>query len=463
MKDLFSAFYSAAKSEWEVAWRDAIFVLDANILLNLYRFPLGTRRELLEIFDNLGDRLWVPFHAALEYQRNRPLVIADQQRKFFEVKSALDAGLDTMTQKLGSLQLATRHSIIDVTPIVNNISTAIDTFKVQLDELKKSSDFGLDSDAVRDRLDLILAGRVGAPLAKDDLAQIQKEGETRFKYLMPPGYLDAVKEKSVPGAQFMYGGLHYEHKFGDLIVWKQIIKHAKQGKLKRVIYLTDDAKDDWWLTINADGPKKIGPRPELREEIRREAGVEFFHMYDTGSFLKFASQYLGRPVPQKSIDEVADILNSSLSDAYNLELGVRSSINSDVGMRIRYWLEQCTQVQVLRTGETLAMMDSKAFEVRIYIAPPGKDVRNLLEATIIDSLVREDHIGHLIVVVGGDEDEDHAGDWFSTDKGSFFGEKYSVVYGTLGREERKSAKEFAVTFKPRFAAGKLGRYLLMLS
>ncbi|MFS2112749.1 PIN-like domain-containing protein [Herbaspirillum frisingense] len=461
MREKFSAFYSVPEDEREAAWSDATFVLDANILLNLYRFPLGTRRDLLEIFDNLGDRLWVPFHAALEYQFSRPGVIAEQQRKFYEVKKALDAGLDTMTQRLGALQLTTRHSIIDVNPIVDKISEAIAVFKNQLDELKKGSDFDLDSDAVRSRLDGVLAGRVGNPLPKEVLGQIQKEGELRFKSLMPPGYLDAGKGGKGDLGPFMYEGLYYERKYGDLIVWKQIIKHAQERKLKKIIFLTDDAKDDWWLTINSEGPKTIGPRPELREEIRREAEVEFFHMYDTSSFLKFASKNLGRAVPQKSIDEVKDIVRSARSEVANVEVEVGTSLNSEVGKRVRTWLQSTGQVpiQVLGHGKAFASINSKMVELSILIVIPGKDVQHLLKNAVIDSLVRKTDFDKLVIIVGGVDDHESAAEWFAREDGRSLGNHYALIYGALESEEEESR----TVFKPQFAAGVLGHYLLLLS
>lgn len=256
MRDIFKAFYRVPEQELKAAWDDATFVLDTNVLLNLYRFPINSRRELLEIFDTLGGRLWVPFHVALEYQRGRLNVISEQQRRFAEVQTVMQAGLDSMRQKLNP-ELSRRHSVIDVHPVLAKLTDVIKAFNGELDALKENSDFDLEKDAVRDRLDVILAGRTGKPISKEKLVQIQKEGELRFKSEMPPGFLDADKDKK-GAASFMYQGLQYEKKFGDLIIWKQIIEHAQEQKLKKIIFLTDDAKDDWWLSVNSSGPKKLG-------------------------------------------------------------------------------------------------------------------------------------------------------------------------------------------------------------
>jgi hypothetical protein len=65
--------------------------------------------------------------------------------------------------------------------------------------------------------------------------------------------------------------------------------------------VTDDQKEDWWLLVKG---KTIGSRPELIEEIRREAGVEKFHMYTTESFLRYSKQHLDVKVEDDAIDEV---------------------------------------------------------------------------------------------------------------------------------------------------------------
>lgn len=95
---------------------------------------------------------------------------------------------------------------------------------------------------------------------------------------LPPGYMDSKKDKDKIGDKYSYGGLVYHRKFGDLTFWKQIIEEAKSRKIKHLIFITDDDKEDWWLIADYMGEKQIGPRPELIEEIRREAGTEHFYM-----------------------------------------------------------------------------------------------------------------------------------------------------------------------------------------
>lgn len=75
--------------------------------------------------------------------------------------------------------------------------------------------------------------------------------------------------------------------------------------------VTDDAKEDWWLRIQSDGPKTIGPRPELIEEASSQGGISFLLMYDSEGFLKYAKELLHAQVSDNTLTEVRDLSKSS--------------------------------------------------------------------------------------------------------------------------------------------------------
>ncbi|MGE0024579.1 MAG: PIN-like domain-containing protein, partial [Hyphomicrobium sp.] len=86
MKDKFPGYYRPSEEEFAILWKECIFALDANVLLNLYRYPQTARDELLKIISRDPERFWIPHQAALEFQRNRLSVIAEQKNKFREVR-----------------------------------------------------------------------------------------------------------------------------------------------------------------------------------------------------------------------------------------------------------------------------------------------------------------------------------------------------------------------------------------
>ena len=70
----------------------------------------------------------------------------------------------------------------------------------------------------------------------------------------PPGYADAKKPD--------------EERYGDLIIWYEMLDLAAEGQLP-ILFVTEDAKEDWWWI--ADG-ERIGPREEIVHEMWARAG-----------------------------------------------------------------------------------------------------------------------------------------------------------------------------------------------
>src|SRR5206468_12065977 len=93
-------------------------------------------------------------------------------------------------------------------------------------------------------------------------------------------------------------------KYGDAVIWFQLLDIATSTK-KPVVFVTRDTKEDWWLQHNGE---TIGPRPELIQEMQKMAGVRFY-MYAMPRFLEFAQQFFGmRPEPtKKATTEIKEI------------------------------------------------------------------------------------------------------------------------------------------------------------
>jgi predicted nucleic acid-binding protein len=67
----FAGFKIASSDELDTALREAVVAVDANVLLDLYRFRSQTSRDLINIFKGLHDRLVVPHQALREFWRHR--------------------------------------------------------------------------------------------------------------------------------------------------------------------------------------------------------------------------------------------------------------------------------------------------------------------------------------------------------------------------------------------------------
>ena len=84
-----------------------------------------------------------------------------------------------------------------------------------------------------------------------------------------------------------------------MIIWKQIIKYAKDNQVG-IIYVTHDQKEDWWNIVKG---KTIGPRFELRKEFQDETQQEF-HMYSMNSFIGTYNKMNKVPIDKSAVQEV---------------------------------------------------------------------------------------------------------------------------------------------------------------
>ncbi len=278
MRTLFKSYYPLSEKDLASLWSDCFFAVDANVLLNLYRFPKDARQDLLGVLRIYSDRLWLPHQAALEYQRNRTSVLWKQQVEQF--KSVLDLLTKLESDLKGGLHrldLKNRHPTINPDKLVDKISSVIAASRSDLTKLQSEQEIELKS--IDDDICELFEGRVGEPLDSADLDKLQKDGAVRYQHKLPPGYSDSAKVDV-----FYHQGLPIQSRYGDLILWKQLLRKAEREKAKRVILVTDDDKEDWWLRAHG---QTVGPRRELVEEIGA-AGVELFHIYNSDRFMEYA-------------------------------------------------------------------------------------------------------------------------------------------------------------------------------
>jgi PIN domain-containing protein len=91
-------------------------------------------------------------------------------------------------------------------------------------------------------------------------------------------------------------------KYGDLVLWLQVIEYAKKEH-KSIILVTGENKEDWW---KKEKGKIVSPRPELINEIHDEAGVAFY-LYQSAQFLEYAQKFLNLADQRAAVQEVEEI------------------------------------------------------------------------------------------------------------------------------------------------------------
>ena len=191
MKKLFPGYYHPAKSELSRMWKTALFVLDANVLLNLYRYSPQTRDAVIGTFKSISDRVWLPHQAAAEYHRNRINVIAAQEGAYIKIKQTIT---DAKNKLDSDLRQYTRHPYVNPSSIIEQISALFAEIETHLTELESSHPNLIENDEIKDVLTELFDGKVGDPYSPAKLQEICKEGKDRYDQEIPPGFKDGDKK-----------------------------------------------------------------------------------------------------------------------------------------------------------------------------------------------------------------------------------------------------------------------------
>jgi hypothetical protein len=295
--DGFEGYRTPTAADYASALTEGVVVLDANVLLNLYRYTADARDDLLAVLARLGDRLWIPHQAVVEFWRNRETVLRDPR----DTRRAANELAGLRANATRSLQTwANRVSL--PTDRLTELRDAIERgFDVVIEAIDKSADETAVSaardtgqDAVLTALEEIVDGRIGAPLDDESFSKAVVEGLRRVDEREPPGYMD--KRKDDEGAA------------GDYIIWEQVLLESAH-RCCDVVFVTGDVKEDWW---REEAGERRGPRMELVEEMRSRAGTRLFMLRPT-QLLNYAREALEVTVREESVQD-ADRVDKLLSE-----------------------------------------------------------------------------------------------------------------------------------------------------
>jgi len=296
-------------------WKDSIVIFDTSALIDFYYYPKETRQEIFDkIFLNLKDRLWIPYHVQFEYLKNRkgiiekPIIenynpLKDEKLKGITIAKTQILKISEQIKK--DTLKPERHPFLGQVKIDEFIE-----FTKEIDKRVKQFEKDLTEEITKqeneikslNKEDTILKAfednfEVGPELDHTEIMKIVSEGKSRYEFEIPPGYKD-LKEKI--GTQI----------FGDLIVWKQILSHAKD-KNKNVIFICNDLKIDWCYKDSRNRIKS--PREELIKEFNDNNQKDFW-MYNQSQFIYKAKEFLKVDIADAKIEEISNVISSRNRD-----------------------------------------------------------------------------------------------------------------------------------------------------
>jgi hypothetical protein len=186
----------------------------------------------------------------------------------------------------------------------------------------------LTHDKLRDRLESSFSENVGKFYCWEELQKAYEKAELRFRLGIPPGLRDQENKENY-------------RKYGDAILWFQLIDHVRIQK-KPLVFITDDSKDDWW---KFDGAKQLCPRSELVQEMFIETN-ELLYMYKGYNFLEIGAKVFNLEAKPEVIEDAKEVSYQVEQDlvmqkSMDLYLGDGPSVTPSHSneLAVRKWLE----------------------------------------------------------------------------------------------------------------------------
>ncbi|MBT2764299.1 PIN-like domain-containing protein [Paenibacillus sp. ISL-20] len=241
---------------------DSIIILDTSAILDIFRYSITSSKRILLFLKQYADFIWIPAQVKDEVLRNIGTVKSEHINKYKNLSKILVREVENLHNTLQSKMVNYKKYNF------SGIDTIEEKFKHKFDELKKTihdyknelveeeevyKDFIL-KEAESFVLSILESEQVGEAFNIAELLEIIKEGELRYRYNIPPGYQDQETKEGI-------------RKFGDLILWKQLLKKAETTD-KEIFFILSDTKEDWFVKDD------IGSNESVRAELMQE----FFHI-----------------------------------------------------------------------------------------------------------------------------------------------------------------------------------------
>ncbi|WP_338897903.1 PIN-like domain-containing protein [Clostridium perfringens] len=258
---------------------DDLLIFDTSSLLDLYRHPIINTKRILDYMKIYENMIWIPKQVEKEFYKNNKTVKNLNMYKNFQksLKNEAEKAEEKLIRYMNGYSKS-RFSNLDL--LEKDIKRGFSEIYEKIDSynklLRQESD--IYKKFILDEVDvfidsLLKSEKVGKEINVVELIDILKEGELRYKYNIAPGYEDGKSK---------YG----MDKFGDLILWKQIIGKGKECKEYNIYFITSDNKSDWF--IKSDSIKKE-PCKELIEEFSYYTNNKKINIITMSSFIDLIS------------------------------------------------------------------------------------------------------------------------------------------------------------------------------
>ncbi|MET1174590.1 PIN-like domain-containing protein [Paenibacillus amylolyticus] len=316
------------EGDFKKLWNNAIISLDTSALLFIQECDFELAKYVMDTLLFVSERIWIPFHVAkvemnIKYKVQRTGAIGRLQKfnkRLDDSLGNINKNLNKMSRELkeeGHDQLAEVIADIDVNKFMYEMIT---NFKQKLDQSTEDNRLFLKSELVKTFQDYVRS-KTHPSFTVKEIAQIKVDGIRRFEKKIPPGYCDYLEKE--------------DNKFGDLIVWKELLKKSVSDS-RPILFITRDKKEDWF---HKNSDHEI---TSVREELIQEAKAynAQVHIIYFNDFIRMSDSVVSRNIEDlinkletedSLLEQIEGYLNENMYGALQEELTDigRSEYNSD--------------------------------------------------------------------------------------------------------------------------------------
>lgn len=260
---------------------DPLIICDTNVLLRPYRVSVESMKQTLQIFQSIKDLLWLPHQVRIEFQKHCEKERTSNFNKYRSINSSFRSIIEKAKNstdgeflKFSDLKYPKIEKLKEeMDNLFKEMQLVYELYEKNIEEEVEKNREALKDDGIKALInEIIEKGNVGSSFTMKEELEIYIEGEQRYKYKYPPGHEDLEKDNDDPTGR---------SKYGDLLIWKQVLHQARETG-KDVIFVSRDVKKDWW-ELDKD-KKPIRPRKELFREFKEETSKKLIVCTDTELF-----------------------------------------------------------------------------------------------------------------------------------------------------------------------------------
>lgn len=263
---------------------DVLVFLDTNILLFLYKCSFNTSQNIISLLKKMRDQIVIPYQVYEEYLKHNKSEQGKLEKKYENFTKTLSEVIEKANKDIANhLTEGKKYHFPNCVELETDIkNTLTDTNSIILEYANKivneKKHKNIQISAVEDIVTYWKEHkRITEKPSITTILSLIQEGELRYRYKLPPGYMDECKDEKIQKGKI---GDCFESrisKFGDFFIWKEIIRIGKENIDKGVIFVTNDTKEDWW------DENRHCMRNELIQEYSSIVGnsnIEFLNIED---------------------------------------------------------------------------------------------------------------------------------------------------------------------------------------